>query len=571
MKSSSVVGRRDEAWRISEDAATTLAMQLRPQACSGLWVAKFTNDPRGEGKVGVAEWIQQTFGEEVRRVLMIVDPYFDSFGLDILALLGGALRKVTVVTSLKADDPKAEARRDLLTREYLARRGLLAHIDLQIYGVPRAQLHDRYMIELDGNGEPIKGFSLSNSLGAATVNNGLLITEIPFELLGDVSDAVSGMVEGHESMLPPSNQRSQNHNLPRPTDEQMDQDRSRVEDALQRKSQEEVFAEAFSNYARSVASSTSDLREWAAEAANNWASISELVPAVSSYLLAKGGAAERSGSSMEFCALAQMARESFLTLRSGPRIWQRGFESGTDWGTICGLYLLLASSPDVFIDVWAAFCNRAAEANLLERQIMAGELVSTACFVVQEVMRFEGEQSRLFDFVRRAVVSESTFVRYLASMLVVWLTMWPRMREGSSLGLCWEFDRCRSVLSQLESQELVLVGCEMISLLHSTAGRSGDADTEEGGQLEQDVYGVVLGAFPASCDKVYLLEVLRRCEGGERVGRRLMSTMNALVLPLNEKGKVSADVLLDSLCEQLEDRIRRMSEGHYYFDPHSDP
>jgi hypothetical protein len=361
MGSLATVGASDQTWELAERSASRLLEQLQPAKCSALWVSKISADPRAEGKVRVAEWIKETFATSSPRVLLIVDPYFDGFGFDILVLLGSSVRRVTVVTSLKASERDKRTR--LLQDEYRRRRHLLQSLRVEVFGVQRKKLHDRYIIELDGSGDPIKGFCLSNSLGSATVDNNILVTEIPLRVLSDVVASVAQATTEVQEILSQNGlyQRSPRGKLEPLSDADLVRHWAHVESCL--KESPDEFSEVYQEFSLRVASSTSDIGRWARTTAMSWADPEAIVARIREYICGQCSIEVEANSGAKMaCGIAQMSPWSFGGLASGPRFWQRPFDAHPDWGVVCGWHLLYSASEVDFVGVYTTACQKACEA-----------------------------------------------------------------------------------------------------------------------------------------------------------------------------------------------------------------
>ncbi|ESJ72100.1 hypothetical protein CFSAN001081_04288, partial [Salmonella enterica subsp. enterica serovar London str. CFSAN001081] len=72
---------------------------------------------------------------------------------------------------------------------------LLSKLKLRIYGMKEGRLHDRYILIMRRNGLPVTGFNLSNSFQKAAENHPLLITPIPSDVLLQVEEYMSSLLQ----------------------------------------------------------------------------------------------------------------------------------------------------------------------------------------------------------------------------------------------------------------------------------------------------------------------------------------------------------------------------------------
>ncbi|EIC8209332.1 hypothetical protein LAO83_004389, partial [Salmonella enterica] len=72
---------------------------------------------------------------------------------------------------------------------------LLSKLKLRIYGMKEGRLHDRYILIMGRNGLPVTGFNLSNSFQKAAENHPLLITPIPSDVLLQVEEYMSSLLQ----------------------------------------------------------------------------------------------------------------------------------------------------------------------------------------------------------------------------------------------------------------------------------------------------------------------------------------------------------------------------------------
>ncbi len=190
------------AWEKGIQSAREGARRVHPAASEGRF---FPKGWEGDSKLSMAEWLKVQLSDHSGSIILM-DPYFDVIGVDLLVRSSGAAKELLVLTStqVSSDDDKEgqPTRRERLVavcNELLpVLRGLQLQIrDLRSTGGGSKQLfHDRYLLFYDENGGIEKGFNLSTSLqSAATPRSPLLVTPIPRDVLDDVVDYVSSLLD----------------------------------------------------------------------------------------------------------------------------------------------------------------------------------------------------------------------------------------------------------------------------------------------------------------------------------------------------------------------------------------
>jgi hypothetical protein len=143
----------------------------------------------------------------------LIDPYFDQDGLEFLLRVEETHHVIEILTNTQVrsfdssgkevirvhgKEPQRASNIILFCKKYepILGRLNLRILDLRSKNGGNSQLfHDRLLMVYDIQNSPIKGFHLSNSLQGATKRNPLLITPIPMDVLPDVCDYVSMLLE----------------------------------------------------------------------------------------------------------------------------------------------------------------------------------------------------------------------------------------------------------------------------------------------------------------------------------------------------------------------------------------
>jgi hypothetical protein len=178
------------SWEASIQGAREIALRLFPEPSDARFFPKGWD---GDSKIGFAEWLRDQLSGH-RGNVMLIDPYFDTAGLEIVCRASGVAKEVAVLTcsqiggSATGSRPRADRLVFACTQAEQIVRGIrLRLLDMRSAGGGTKQLfHDRYLLFYDASGHVEKGFNLSNSLQAATLKNPLLVTPIPADVLPDV-------------------------------------------------------------------------------------------------------------------------------------------------------------------------------------------------------------------------------------------------------------------------------------------------------------------------------------------------------------------------------------------------
>lgn len=155
------------------------------------------------GRLDFAEWLRESLdAADVSRAVLI-DPYFDTWGLEILLRTQRSNKELIVVTSGQHRSDEGQGLRQRFARAANGIR-LLGDGRISVYDVRTSTdvrsspFHDRYLLLFGESSEPARGFHLSNSLQLATLNYPLLVTRISPDVLVEVFDYVAGFLGANE-------------------------------------------------------------------------------------------------------------------------------------------------------------------------------------------------------------------------------------------------------------------------------------------------------------------------------------------------------------------------------------
>ena len=200
-----VGGREADPWVPANRDLVSLFARLHPTKSEGRFFLRWGQGD-GEGRLQFVEWFRALLAKHQQHQVVIFDPYFDAAGLGLVLLCAAPTAGYIVFTSLPKPSKEGEAtpgesdkpirsRINNLVASCEHNRQLLNRIKLRIYGLKEGRLHDRYILVMGPDGLPVAGFNLSNSFQQATENYPLLVTPIPADVLLQVEQYKSDLVQ----------------------------------------------------------------------------------------------------------------------------------------------------------------------------------------------------------------------------------------------------------------------------------------------------------------------------------------------------------------------------------------
>lgn len=221
--STQIGGYKNDSWVSSSRTVKDYMKQLYPEKSQSHFFLNGWDEEKGEsGQLSFIEWIFKIISGSDRGGLVFIDPYFDMDAIEIFANARTTNTKYHVVTCTQhreKDDQSSTTTPtvdDSLTLKPLEgiitkaaanireaceqRSALLNNLELYISdltsvnGGKQQLFHDRYLLILDDNGNPIEGFHLSNSLQGATRKAPLLVTSIPQDILRNVYNYIENLI-----------------------------------------------------------------------------------------------------------------------------------------------------------------------------------------------------------------------------------------------------------------------------------------------------------------------------------------------------------------------------------------
>ncbi|HAU3269273.1 TPA: hypothetical protein JDJ25_003945 [Salmonella enterica subsp. salamae] len=203
---SHVGGREIDVWVPANKELLSIFEQLHPKKSEGMFFLRWGQSD-GEGRLQFVEWFRKVLSQYQEHQIVIFDPYFEDAGLGLVLLCAASNSDYIIFTSLpkipKFDETVVEVESDKLFTGRVNNLvaccenniNLLSKLKLRIYGMKEGRLHDRYILIMGRNGLPVTGFNLSNSFQKAAENHPLLITPIPSDVLLQVEEYMSSLLQ----------------------------------------------------------------------------------------------------------------------------------------------------------------------------------------------------------------------------------------------------------------------------------------------------------------------------------------------------------------------------------------
>ncbi len=574
----SLIGRPTELWRAAEEGARRLREKFVPTESGAKFIDQRSN-PESDSDLAVAEWFRSTFGTssggDSPGPLLLIDPYFDERGIDLIARTEVSGRRFMVVTTLKDAESTAPAGRQSRLKDAIVRNALaLEGLSLDLLVVPPNQLHDRLALEFDRDGEVAAGFQLSNSLQAATKNHPLLITPIPADVLPQVADAAARMIADAEDLqlLPETASASE----PTPSSTASSQRATPAElDTLARDVDSAVSGNDPAQFASSWLSFADALSRTPAphdELAVRWASADGFIAALGRYLGHASPVATPKGSSaLESLASAKLASLDLAAIRRfGFALSRRHRMLGPDWALRFGFETLALTAPREFATTLDAIAGQIEESAPTSERLIAGYKVCLALDALDETICWNAYgQDRLAPLVEAMLKARNDFVRALGGALLgrAVLTHAGEPPARTTLGL----EEARKILRFLPREtERVLVIAEAIGEVRPEI-LSTSQSREAAEVRENELTNWLNDEFPASPNSLrdLLVELARRYDAG-RIGARAHDVTGKVLVPLAQAGKIPVVAIANLWMPILERRVESCIRGVRDFDALTD-
>lgn len=561
------VGKPDELWCVALSNARKLATHLSPPKSEGEFIRRGIDVGAEDGKVRLAEWFRgMVAGGRSPRLFLIVDPYFNTLGLELIARVGQAGLRFVVVTTLD-DRVQDRATKTQELRKQL--RAVLPGLNVEIYLVEKERLHDRMIFELESAADvstatPVRGFHLSNSLQHATDNYPLLITPIPRDLLSDVVDGTVELIADLEplpdepvSEAPaPAPRSDDDDETPPPSFEDLE---SCVHSAVESRDAD-AFAELLPEFL-----SMRDARRPGQGIGEDeaWMQSPAFLDLLEGLLCGWRLPTEHLRDTQQAIGLAQLVTKcDFEDWKAPATLWTHGHWWGRGIIWHVAMPLMLRAAPDGLIRIWEAFTTPEAEPEAMSAQIQRGAALEAILAILQREFAVTGPDE-LAVLVRVSSIglrSRRLFVR--RALASIWGLLMLEKRCPVEQG--------RSLIETIGlARERVLVVAGWISDLRVEGNRNQQIETPENTELRKAWMAWMVDWWPDALEPKDLRLVVEACEG-PLPGGWSSSTTDDLLLPLHEHAKLSADAIADLWLEMLEGRLLQMLDDEHHFYAHTD-
>lgn len=198
-------GREADPWVPANRELLSLFARLHPPKSEGQFFLRWSMGD-GEGRLQFVEWFRSLMGKYQQHQIVIFDPYFETAGLGLMLISAAIKSDYIIFTSLPKPSKGIEYAQDKCDQLFSGRVNnliasceqnshLLTRLKFRIYGLKEGRLHDRYILIMGADRLPVAGFHLSNSFQSAAENYPLLITPIPADVLLQVEQYKSALVQ----------------------------------------------------------------------------------------------------------------------------------------------------------------------------------------------------------------------------------------------------------------------------------------------------------------------------------------------------------------------------------------
>lgn len=206
-------GRESDPWVSVNRRARLLLGKFVPSQSQGRFFERHS-EGSGLGRLEFVEWWKEILQQYSDKQVVIFDPYFEDVGISLLMPNASSKGSYVVFTSAPRRDSDVE-KGGWIARLLSSLKGafcgnrkpdkgggrinnllaacerflpIISNVKLKVFALPNEPLHDRYILAIDSDGEPVAGFHMSNSIQKATENYPLLITPMPDDVLLKVTE-----------------------------------------------------------------------------------------------------------------------------------------------------------------------------------------------------------------------------------------------------------------------------------------------------------------------------------------------------------------------------------------------
>ena len=198
---SEIGGHTNDPWVTQNRMIEDDVGSLLPKSSNGRFFQTLSLS-RGTSRLQLTDWLRKIFEQHHDAQVAWIDPYMENVGIDLLNTLGTATSEYLIITTekLSAEDSKTEPGELNRIQKLLGScagwgKGYYGNVQLRVLAVPEKKLHDRMILVRAANGRPIAGYHLSNSIQRANIDQPLLATPIPPDVLPNVFEFADRIIQ----------------------------------------------------------------------------------------------------------------------------------------------------------------------------------------------------------------------------------------------------------------------------------------------------------------------------------------------------------------------------------------
>lgn len=196
-----ITTRKTDPWVPINRSLSKVFKLIHPEKSDGAFFPRWGTSS-GEGRLQFTEWFKELVQTSEGHSITIFDPYFEDAGLALILLSSTPNSDYTIFrTNHQNDGDSTTKGLDKLLQNCTRNQKLMQKNIINIYGVGDGSLHDRYILVMDSNGLPVKGYHLSNSFQSAAENHPLLITPIPADVLYKVVEYKNSLLSNSDEKV----------------------------------------------------------------------------------------------------------------------------------------------------------------------------------------------------------------------------------------------------------------------------------------------------------------------------------------------------------------------------------
>ncbi|QLE45054.1 hypothetical protein FD723_32340 (plasmid) [Nostoc sp. C052] len=213
-------GKNVEPWVLDSQKIRYFSQKLFPAPSGGYFFKNgWRENDHERSRLSFFEWLQKLSNDPTASKVLIIDPFFDTSGIEELIARVSAVQAEYVVltnTQVRSEDDSLQTgnhqsqtidktqepqRATRLRNACYQLQVLLKNLKFQLLDVRSTQggknqiFHDRYILVFNQHGDVKTGYHLSNSIQGATKSYPLLITPIPEDVIPLVEDYIASLLE----------------------------------------------------------------------------------------------------------------------------------------------------------------------------------------------------------------------------------------------------------------------------------------------------------------------------------------------------------------------------------------